>query len=353
MKKLLSASLALATLISLTACGGQAQIVPTPGYGQQQGYGQSYQNPYMQTGYNYQAPAAQQQQRQQQATAPNLANLSGQLPTAYNPQLNQQFAGQVSAAPQQAMRAPVAVPQQAPAPGVPQQAPQAAPQQAPAPGVPQQAPQAAPPQQQAQTPEAIAQDLLRKTREKFNSMQNFKGIAEVMEKNEKGVTNLKLDVIFQKPGRSKMQILEHPNGMYVGVKLVYDSGQDKVTGRPSGMLGFAKLTVPMTDERILTRRGYRLDSVDSLAIINRLVNDPNKKPKILGKTTMAGNQVAVLEYIPQNHFDPNSTRELPGIGMNTRVVRIHEMYAGKELVYSLKLPQVQMNAPLSAKDFEV
>ena len=237
MKKLLSASLVLTSLLSLTACGGQTQLVPMPGYGQQQGYGQSQQNPYMQNSYNYQAPAGQQQQ--QQATSPNLANLSGQLPTAYNPQLTQQRAGQVSAIPQQSMNVPgqQAMPQATPqqmAPGTPQQAaPQAAPQQA-AP----QAPQQAAPQQQAQSPDAVVQNLLQQTREKFKTMQNFKGIAQVMEKNEKGATNLKLDVIFQQPGRSKMQILEHQNSLYVGVKLMYDSGQGKVTGRPSGLIGF-------------------------------------------------------------------------------------------------------------------
>lgn len=346
MKKLLCASLTLASILSLTACGGQTQLVPMPGaYGQQQGYGQSYQDPYMQQSYNYQAPA------QQQSMAPNLANISGQLPTAYNPQLSQQYRGQVSAVRQQnvgvpGQTLPQAVPQQgAPRQATPQQMAQPAPQQA----APQ---QAAPQQQQAQSPEAVVQNLLQQTRDTFKTMQNYKGIASVMEKNEKGPTNLKLDVIFQQPGRSKMEILEHANSMYVGVKLMYDSGQDKVTGRPGGMLGFAKLTVPMTDERILTRRGYRLDQVDTLAIVQRLINS-NQTPKILGKTTVAGRSVAVLEYTPQNHFDPSITRELIGIDMQDHFVRIHEMYAGKDLVYSLKLLEVQINAPLSSKDFEI
>ena len=68
---------------------------------------------------------------------------------------------------------------------------------------------------------------------------------------------------------------------------------------------------------------------------------------------MAGRPVAVLEYTPQNHFDPSITRELIGIDMQDHFVRIHEMYAGSELVYSLKLPEVQVNAPLTSKDFEI
>lgn len=342
MKKLLSASLVLTSLVSLTACGGRAQIVPTAYPYAQNAYGQ---NAYLQSGYAYQTPQQQ---------APDLSNISSQLPTAYNPQITQQSMNQGVAAPQQrnSMNTPaqqaVATPNLAAA-NVPQQQ-----RVAPNPAQPAQAqaPQAAPQQAAPQSPDAVVQNLLKQSAATFDAMQNYKAIASVHETNEKGTTDLKLNVIFQKPGRSKMEILEHNNSLYVGVKLTYQSGTNQVTGRPSGMLGFVKMTVPMTDDRILTRRGYRLDQVDTLAIVNRLIKS-GQTPRLLGKTTVAGRQVAVLEYTPKNHFDPAITRELLGIDLQDHFVRIHEMYAGKQLVYSLKLEQVQVNAPLTDKDFEV
>lgn len=334
MKKLVQATLALSTLISLNACGGQ--VAPTGGmpYSPNMVNGQGFaQNPYMQTGYSYQAP-------QQQAPQSNPMMAQPQQPA--QPQFNQQ--------PQQSAPRSAAGPQSVslrssasrPAPQLPPQ------QVAPRPAAPVQQQQAAP----RQSAESIAADLLVKTRQKFDQIQNFATTIDAFEKNEKGVTRLKLKVLYQKPTATKLEILEHSNGMFAGARLRYESGIDQVTGRPGGMLGVMKLTVPMSDDRITSRRGYRLDQIDTMAIVQRLVN-PALNPKVLGKTSVGGREIIVLEFPAQNHFDPAITREILGIDMQEHFIRIHEMYAGPELVYSLKLQDVQINAPLSAKDFDI
>lgn len=336
MKKLIHATLALSTLISLNACGGQ--VAPTGGmpYTPNMVNGQGFaQNPYMQTGYSYQAP-------QQQGAQPNA--MMAQPQQAAQPQFNQQQPPQQSA-PRPAGPQSVSLRANANHP-----APQLPPQQqvAPRPAAPAQQQQAAP----RQTAESIAADLLVKTRQKFDQIQNFATTIDAFEKNEKGVTRLKLKVLYQKPTATKLEILEHSNGMFKGARLRYESGVDQVTGRPGGMLGVMKLTVPMSDERIQSRRGYRLDQIDTMAIVQRLVN-PALSPKVLGKTNVGGREIIVLEFPAQNHFDPSITREVLGIDMQEHFIRIHEMYAGPELVYSLKLQDVQINAPLSAKDFDI
>lgn len=47
------------------------------------------------------------------------------------------------------------------------------------------------------------------------------------------------------------------------------------------------------------------------------------------------------------------TRELVGIDMQDYFVRIHEMYEGPALVYSLKISDAQYNVPLQAADFNI
>lgn len=331
MKKIVNTALMLSTLLSLVACGGQ--VAPTGGipYTPNMVNGQNFaQNPYMQTGYNYQAPQQEHIPQQLHQPAPQQHQLQ-QQPNLPNPAQPRQ---QQSAS----LRANASRPQQ-PLP------PQAQQTQRPAAAVQQ---QTAP----RQSAEAIAADLLIKTRQKFDQIQNFSAVIDAFEKDDKGVTRLKLKALFQKPTANKLEILEHSNGLFKGARLRYESGVDQVTGRPGGLMGVMKLTVPMSDDRISSRRGYRLDQIDTLAIVQRLVN-PALNPKVLGKTNVGGREIIVLEFPAQNHFDPAITREILGIDTQEHFVRIHEMYAGAELVYSLKLQELQLNAPLSSKDFDI
>jgi len=344
MKKILNITLTLSTLISLSACGGQ--VMPTNGMMPQQGMqgqmmnSQAFgQNPYMQNNYAYEAPQQNVQQPGMPQTQPNLgmAQPNPQMMQP-NPATRQTGAPQTVSLSARSARPNPLPPQQQPRP------------MQPAPAAVQQ--QAAPQAPAAQSPDAIAADLLNKTRMKFGQLQSFAGTLDAFEKNEKGTTRMKLKILFQGPTDTKLEILEHSNGLFTGAKLFYKIGSGNVTGRPGGLMSMMKLTVPMSDERISSRRGYRLDQIDIAAIVNRLVN-PDLKPKVMGKTNVGGREIIVLEFPAQNHMDPAITRELLGIDMQDHFVRIHEMYAGPELVYSLKLQQLDTNVPLTAKDFNI
>lgn len=118
------------------------------------------------------------------------------------------------------------------------------------------------------------------------------------------------------------------------------------------MMSFMKLTVPLSDERISSRRGYRLDQIDTLAIVNRLMKS-GQQPKVLGKTNFNGREIAMIEFAGQNPFDNTITREVLGIDMQDNFVRTHEMYVGTDLVYSLKLEQVTVDGTIPASDFTI
>lgn len=344
MKKLIQTTLLVASLASsLTACGGSTNLASPASYaGYTQQPGAYSQNPYAQNNYTYQPPtqtAYQQPMAGQQLPAQSLAAQN-------NPATVRQAAAPTAtrtttAAPRTstaarttATKTPTKTTAKAPA-----TAPRTVTRQAAAP-------------KPAATPESIAQDLLNKARDHWNQIQTFSIQADAYEKNEKGVTNLSLTLNFQKPGTTKLEVVKHTNSLYVGAKLFYESGQGKLTGRPGGALSFMKLTVPLTDDRVTSRRGYPLDRVDTLAIVNRLINS-GLKPKILGKTNVNGRDLAILEFTGACDFDPAITRELIGIDMQDHFVRLHEMYAGPELVYSLKLQSVTFNPALAAADLSV
>jgi hypothetical protein len=329
MKKILSSTLALFTLASLTACGGQATM--TPGVTQPQMAANAYQP-------NFQAPM-NQMAAPQQGVAP-------QAPMTY------------AAAPtQQGAKAPV-VPGSRPTPnfntGTAAKPASAAPRAAAAASAPRAqaaAPRAAAPA--APTSDSVGRELIAKARARFDSVKNFIVLGDAYEKDEKGETRIKLKLAFQKGSTCRLDIVQHTNSMFSGAKLMYTPGTDSVTGRPGGAMSFMKMTLPMSDNKIQTRRGYRLDQVDTNAISTRLLGNPALNPKILGKTTVNGRQIAVLEFTNVNDFDQRITRELLGIDMEDHFVRIHEMYAGNDLVYSLKLTQVTLDGPITAADLSV
>lgn len=335
MKKILSTILtSTLALMSLSACGGQTQINPGMAYGPQYG-----QTPYQQSGYAYQNPNLMAQQTAGQNTA--LTS-----PALQQPQ--QSYATQQPAAVQPTQtQAPVAAQPRTTTQTSTRTAATTTRTTATA-----TAPRTAAPTAAAAPKISAAQALLINARKRVQTLNSASATVNCFETNaEKGPTNLKANMSFLN-GKTKLEVISHQNSLFVGAKLSYQSGADKVTARPAGALGLVTVSAPMSDERILTRRGYRLDQIDVFAIANRLLNG-NVEPKVLGKTQVNGRNIAIIEFKNANDFDRSVTRELLGIDMETYFVHIHEMYAGSELVFSLKLENLQINAPLTAKDMEV
>ncbi len=335
-KSFVTAFTSTLSLLMLSACGGQTQINPSMAYAPQYG-----QTPYQQSGYAYQNPnlAAQNTLNpalQQQQQAPQYAGQQ-QQPTA---NISQPPAAQApntparAATPQTPVRAANATPQRTATPPTPSRTQSAG------------APQTAAPKISA------TQALLINARKRVQTLSSATAVVNCFETNaEKGPTNLKANMLFLN-GQTKLEVIAHQNSLFVGAKLTYNEGSDQVSARAAGALGLVKVSAPMSDKRILTRRGYRLDQIDVFAIANRLLNG-SVEPKVLGKTQVNGRNIAILEFKNANDFDQSITRELLGIDMENYFVHIHEMYAGPELVFSLKLENLQLNAPLSAKDLEV
>ncbi len=335
MKKLLSSTLALMSLVSFTACSGSTTMTPNAALMQQPSMAAG-QNAYAQTGYNYEAPdqaislpgtqgatqgaiALPAQQTAQNAQAPVPA---GSRPTP--------AFGAPKAPVQTAVKTAATTPARPTAPATPAAA--------------------------APSSDSVGRELLAKSRARVESTQSFIVQGDAYEKDEKGETRIKLKLAFQKGSSSskcRLDIVQHSNSLFSGAKLSYVPGSDQVTGRPGGAMSFMKMNLPMSDSKIQSSRHYRLDQVDTNAIATRLLGNPSLNPKILGKTTINGRQIAVLEFHNVNDFDKTITRELLGIDMEDHFVRIHEMYAGDTLVYSLKLTTVNLDAPVTAADLEV
>jgi len=199
---------------------------------------------------------------------------------------------------------------------------------------------------------SVAEQLLAQAVARFESLESFKISVEGFETvTGKSPSRLSFNM-YALNEQAKIEVLKHTNSLYVGVKMGYRSGADAISVRPGGLLGFVKVDTKLDDERLSTPRGYRLDQIDAFAISRRLLNGPHQ-PKILGKTELNGRQVAILEYTQANDYDARITRELLAIDMEDHFIRMHEMYEGPTLVFSLKLSNIQLNVPVSSAELGV
>lgn len=357
-------------LILLSACG--SKVTPNAGYQQmpQQFGGQNaFSQPGMSNPMNPQMGGQQMggqmgnQMNNQMGNSLNAMN-QGQAPNAYaNPGAPAQTrpaqapipglripTGQLARNGRQVVSLNAGAPQ-AGAPASQARAPQSRAPQGPA--TPATAPQAPAPQAKKApaAPKADPfQEYLGKARQAFQQMQGMRATIATFEKAD-GKGNAKINYLYSQ-GKVKIDVISSDDASRNGVKLSYNKGGNEVRARASGMLSVIAVTLPMSDKKVISGRGYQLNQIDLNSVIPRLTA-PGQTGKVLGKTQFAGANVVVLEIQPKNHFDPRITKERLGVDMNTGMVRIHEMYQGNELVFAGRVESLQLNPQVGPKDFEV
>lgn len=341
-----SLSLLLSSLL-LTACGNNAMTgaynpYGQAGYGQQPGYGQAA---YGQSAYG-QAPAGQS------AYQPGFASSVYGQPgmTGYadpsqqmNPSMNGYGAPQQGYATQPTGQTGYAsAPQTTPAKTT--TAPKTT-----TPTKSSTAPKTTTPAKTT-APTQVTQ-FLSNARQAMDKLQSLSATIANFEKgNQPGQG--KIQYYYRKPGQVKIDVIQSSDPSRKGVKLSYQTSSDQVRARATGLLSLVPVNLPMNDAKVKSGRGYLIGEIDLTATVTRLTQ-PSATVKVLGKTTQNGAEIIVLEVKTQNHFDNRITKEHLGLDSKTWLPRLHEMYAGSELVYAAKLEQMEVNPTLASNVFDV
>lgn len=103
---------------------------------------------------------------------------------------------------------------------------------------------------------------------------------------------------FLKPGWIRMQILEGDGKGSIGV---YDPFTKKVKGCKTGILKIIVLTMDITDSRVRSIRGHRIDQGDCLSLIERLrAYHSNGEFTSIERTTFDGDDAYLLRAAVQD-----------------------------------------------------
>ncbi len=199
---------------------------------------------------------------------------------------------------------------------------------------------------------SVEDKLLTKARDAFAALQTMSATVNNFEKGNSGVEGTgQVKINFKKPSSLKIDVVSSSDTSQVGAKLAYsDPSTAKV--RPAGGLSFVSISLPMTDNKLLSGRKYQLNQIDLAATVQRLTKS-GTKAKLAGQTTVGGSKVVLLEITPVGHFDSRITKEVLGLDMATFMPRIHEMYEGGTKVYGVQVSTLSVNAPLSPDDLSV
>ncbi len=355
-----SLSLLLSSLL-LTACGNNAMTgaynpYGQAGYGQQVGYGQAA---YGQAAYG-QTPTGQS--AYQPGYASSVYGQTGQtgMTTGYtdpsqqmNPAINGYGAPQQGYATQPG--AQTGYPTQPTAQTGYASAPQTTPaktttaQKTTTPSKATTAPKTTTPAKTTATTQ-VAQ-FLSNARQAMDKLQSLSATIANFEKGTQAGQG-KIQYYYRKPGQVKIDVLQSSDPSRKGIKLSYQTNGDQVRARATGLLSLVPVTLSMSDSKVKSGRGYLIGQIDLTSTVTRLTQ-PSATTKVLGKTTQNGAEVIVLEIKTQNHFDNRITKEHLGLDAKTWLPRLHEMYAGTELVYAAKLEQMEVNPTLASNVFDI
>ncbi len=209
-----------------------------------------------------------------------------------------------------------------------------------------------------QTSASVAQKILLKTKQTYDGYKNFTATLTMYSKrNDKvapsasATTTAEFKYTFQnQPKLCLLNVVKHSISLAVGGRLVWAYGETKAKAKASGVLGLAgALSLDLTDTKLETNRNWRLDQVDQGSVLARAL-DPKATATLTGKSTVGGKEAYVIQ-IKGNGLDDQVTEEDLSIDAQNFTLLADEVYAGKDLLFQLKLNQTSVNDTLAPDTF--
>jgi hypothetical protein len=159
-----------------------------------------------------------------------------------------------------------------------------------------------------------------------------------------------LDVYFQAPGKFRIAV-QPGSRLNVGTRMVFTDGDDHISVRPGGMLGFAKVKLGVQDARVKTSRGFQIMKITKKSVMARL-SDPRAVVGYMGETKLDGRAMTVLSVTGPILLE-GTTEERVYIDRLTSLPIRGELRAGRQIVFSTTLATHSVNAPAPEGAFDL
>lgn len=185
--------------------------------------------------------------------------------------------------------------------------------------------------------------LLQEVSAAFNAMPGYRATLETTDSRGSKKAFVKSRVAFAKPEILRFEVLSNSDdSSQKGTKALWRGGKTMEV-RPSGMLGFAKVTLPTSDSRLKTLNGYTIDQINVKAAMNSLLS-PDAQVKILGNA-MLGARPIVLVDVSGATMTADIDHQRIGIDAQTKLPVTIDMLRGTQSKYAVRLVNMQVVRP--------
>lgn len=189
--------------------------------------------------------------------------------------------------------------------------------------------------------------LLQEVSAAFAAMPGYR--AELQTTDSKGARKavVRSRVAFAKPDILRFEILSNSDDpSQKGTKALWRGGKTMEV-RPSGMLGFAKVTLSTSDPRLKTLNGYTIDQINVKAAMNSLLS-PRAQVNILGSAAL-GARAIVLVDVSGATMTPDIDHQRIGIDAQTKLPVTVDLLRGNESRYAVRLVNMQVVRPAASE----
>jgi hypothetical protein len=189
-------------------------------------------------------------------------------------------------------------------------------------------------------PDGKATELAAQARKAFAALPGYRTKMRYMQKNGSKISRGLCDIAGKPPLSMRIEIFE---GESVGTKLAWFGG-NKVKVRPGGLLSPIVVDLSLTDERLVSVRGYNL-SQTNLDSLLKMLADPQGRLTYTGKS--GGDDVVATTG---GHLLTGCNKMVAILDGKSHIPKQAELSDGREIVFQVKLTDFR---PESRINFDI
>jgi outer membrane lipoprotein-sorting protein len=194
--------------------------------------------------------------------------------------------------------------------------------------------------------------VLLSIQEKWESVHDYTCTATSFAKKGDEEEESVIEQLFMRPKWLRMNIIDGKGKGSVGI---YNPNTKKVKGFKTGILKIVVLTLELTDKRVSSIRGHRIDEADWGTLIERLVSykNNNEFTSVTPSTKDGKDAYLFTAVVSDSNRLWGAVKERVWIDTQTLLpLYVEQAIDTDEVVHFVKYEDIKINTGLEEKDFE-
>lgn len=185
--------------------------------------------------------------------------------------------------------------------------------------------------------------LLSDVAKAFGGIAGYRANLETTDTKGGRTAFVKSKITYGLPDILKFEIVSNSDApSQAGTKALWRGGKT-IDVRPSGLLGFAKVSLKTTDERVKTLNGYTIDQINVKSALKTLLS-PQATVNVLGNATVAQRPIVLVD-VSGITLTKDTDHQRIGIDTQTKLPISVDLLRGSESKYALRLVNMVIAQP--------